>query len=498
MPTELQVNKKASSSLNVAIVGGGIAGATIALYLSELGINVTLLEKGPSLVNGPPICHLHAGGNLYPEISEQQCLTLLAQSIDILRLYPYAADHRPTVIAVPKMHKSTPQQLLPRLNKLQTKYQDLIEQDIANKQLGESEDYYQLFSRQEVEKLASKAPVSKPQTLSEWIIPVAKNIDLDNFQFPLIMVQEYGLNLFRLAATAGLSLQKNPHCQLLMNCKVQGVKALDNQAGWQIDYQTGTQDKLLKVDYLINAAGFRTGLIDDMLGFKRQRLVEFKAAYVTHWSEFDYIWPEVIFYGERGTPNGMAQLTPYPGGYFQLHGMSQDITLFKDGLVASSEESAQPKLSNDFINKIDVNWAKHEIDTRSQSAIDYLSSYIASFRTAQIASKPLFGAQQIPGGDPSLRASDVSFVGDNYARCEIVKASSVLTAADEVLAHMKQNGLLSANLQASRVFPFTKQLEESEILAYAKGLTTERHYPSALAEINVAAKDKAKKHVGQS
>ncbi|EDQ02061.1 hypothetical protein [Shewanella benthica] len=41
------------------------------------------------------------------------------------------------------------------------------------------------------------------------------------------------------------------------------------------------------------------------------------------------------FYGERGTPQGMAQLTPYPDGYFQLHGMTQDITPFNNGLVAS-------------------------------------------------------------------------------------------------------------------------------------------------------------------
>ncbi len=32
----------------------------------------------------------------------------------------------------------------------------------------------------------------------------------------------------------------------------------------------------------------------------------------------DAQWPEVIFHGERGTPNGMAQLTPYPDGFFQL------------------------------------------------------------------------------------------------------------------------------------------------------------------------------------
>ncbi|GAL14445.1 hypothetical protein JCM19233_5457 [Vibrio astriarenae] len=55
----------------------------------------------------------------------------------------------------------------------------------------------------------------------------------------------------------------------------------------------------------------------------RERLVEFKAAYVTRWTENQYQWPEVIFHGERGTPNGMAQLTPYSDNTFQLHGMTK-------------------------------------------------------------------------------------------------------------------------------------------------------------------------------
>ena len=35
----LQINENNEQQTKVAIVGGGIAGATVALYLSELGIN---------------------------------------------------------------------------------------------------------------------------------------------------------------------------------------------------------------------------------------------------------------------------------------------------------------------------------------------------------------------------------------------------------------------------------------------------------------------------
>ena len=97
----LEENKK-SDRPTIAIIGGGIAGSTSALHLAEIGLNVVLVEKSPSLVSGPPICHLHAGGNLYRDISADQCIELLKQSIDSVRLYPHTINRRPTVIAVPK------------------------------------------------------------------------------------------------------------------------------------------------------------------------------------------------------------------------------------------------------------------------------------------------------------------------------------------------------------------------------------------------------------
>ena len=78
----MQSEQQTSVSPKIAIIGGGIAGATTAVHLAELGMDITLIEKSASLVCGPPICHLHAGGNLYREISTQQCIELLKQSID--------------------------------------------------------------------------------------------------------------------------------------------------------------------------------------------------------------------------------------------------------------------------------------------------------------------------------------------------------------------------------------------------------------------------------
>lgn len=473
---------------NIAIVGGGVAGASIALYLGQLGLHATLFEKESSLVGGPPFCHLHAGGNLYREISDKQCTTLLKQSIDFLHFYPFIVDYRPTVIALPVTDKSTPDALLPRLELLKTEYQELITADPKNKVLGESCDYYKLYDRKQIEHLKQQPIVPSPKTSDEWMIAVAKNIDLGKVQFPLILVQEYGLNLFRLAAGTTLALEQMPSVTLRTKTAVTNVEK--NAAKyWKITYSQEGKTHQENFDYLINAAGFRTGKIDDMIGVECESIVEFKAAYVSKCESYSKIpFPEIIFHGERGTPRGMGQFTPYPGGYFQLHGMTKDITLYEDGLVANTKFSCQPRLGQNFIEKIEKSWSKEETDKRTTTAVKHLSQFIPSFSKAHVGSKPLFGAQQIPGNDPNLRVAEVSFPTKHYARCEIVKVSSVMDMIDAVIEQFINLGYIDKSLHGKRDFDYLSNLTENEIKEYAQKLCKERDYPVLLANRNVTGK----------
>lgn len=471
-----------TNNTSVGVVGGGMAGSTVALRLAEQGISVTLFEEGASLVNGPPICHLHAGGNLYREISDEQCMTLLRQSIDTLRVFPHTANIRPTVIAIPKHDNGHPEQLLSRLHKLRQEYASLIEKDQENKVLGPVDEYFKLYDREALEALSKQDSPIIAQTLDDWMIPVAKNLNLNEFKLPLIIVQEYGLSVFRIAATVSLALEKIDNCKVFTQSKVTHIQHQENNLGWEIAYTTTKNSRhTLEVDYLVNACGYRTGTLDDIPGFKRDRLVEFKAAYLAHWPDCKDEWPEVIFHGERGTPNGMAQLTPYPNGYFQLHGMTEEITLFKEGMVASSEHSAQPKLGGLFHRKLSDRWYQTEIEQRSINAIKHVAQFIPSFNSAVVGGNPLFGAQQIPGDDPSLRAADVSFAGVNYARAEIVKASSALEVADAIIGNLNKKAPKSNYQQLSQRFPVTNALTPNEIISLAKKLADDRDFPTALA-----------------
>jgi len=470
----------------VAIVGGGIAGASAALYLGGLGVDVTLFEKESSLVSGPPMCHLHAGGNLYREIDNAQCVALLKQSIELLRFYPHGVDFRPTVLATPKDDPQTPLEFLSRLELLKQEYTKLIQKDAKNEVLGEPQNYYKLYSKEDLLKLQKRQNVLKPQELDEWMIIVSKNIDLEKLQFPLILVQEYGLNMFRISASATLSLQKLSNAKVYTQTQVKDV--ICNEDSFSLSYLNAEGEKTEEFDYLINAAGFRTGEIDDMLSLKRPRLTEFKASYVVEWKKDSALWPEIIFHGQRGTPKGMAQFTPYPQGHFQLHGMTEDITLFENGLAQSCEESSHPKLDEIFLQKINRGWHSSIIEERTQLAIEHLAKYMPIFKDAKIASKPLYGAQQIPGYDKTLRASEVSFECDRYARCEIVKASSILTMTDAITKELIKLKILSKELQGNREFFGFTELDSKQITKLARQICKEREYPEAMAELNCSFK----------
>lgn len=191
-----------TQSPTVAVIGGGSAGSTIAIRLAMAGIHVHLIEKNPSLINAPPMCHLHAGGNLYREISDEDCRMLMRQCIDIAKLYPESIDVRPTLITVPKRDNSTATDLLPRLDMLTAYYQSLVDADPSNQVLGNVEDYYRVYDKQQIQQLIQLEAKDIPTTTDEWVVAALKVMDLEKLQYPIIAVQEFGWNIFRLSASA--------------------------------------------------------------------------------------------------------------------------------------------------------------------------------------------------------------------------------------------------------------------------------------------------------
>ena len=450
----------------IGVIGGGIAGVSTALLLDE---DITLFERKDSLISGPPFCHLHAGGNLYPTLPLKECKQLLKESIDFAKIYPLSVDYRPTVVTFPKSCSQEPLEYIKKLESIKKEYEELIKQDISNKLLGEPQNYYKIYNKKDILELKKKEIPKEPKTLDEWMISFSKYVNLDSIKFPVIIIQEYGLNMFQSAAAAELLLSKKKNVDLKLNTEVFDVKRVGDK--FVVSYSSGDAILQEKFDYIINAAGFLSGKIDDALGFKRAKLVEFKAAYVTKWSD-KVKFPEIIFHGKRGTPRGMAQFTPYAGGYFQLHGMTKDITLFDNGLVKAPSGVSYAKLDSNFLKKIDFGWSVDEAKLRTKKAIEHFKDFIPKFaKEAKVTSTPLFGAQQIPGNNPELRAAEVSFE-KNYARCEIVKVSSAISMVKAIAKKF--------NLKYSSKID---DLEPKSVETLAKKIAKNRNYPEKVGEI---------------
>jgi len=165
--------------------------------------------------------------------------------------------------------------------------------------------------------------------------------------------------------------------------------------------------------------------------------------------------------------------------------MTKDITLYEDGLVASSTVSCQPHLKQNFMEKIEKSWSKEETVQRTTSAIKHLAQFIPSFKDAKVGSKPLFGAQQIPGDDPTLRVAEVSFPTEGYARCEIVKVSSTLDMLDAITKELIKLRYLDADVKGKRDIEVLENLIDEDITTYGESLCKEREYPVLLAHRNV-------------
>ena len=181
-------------------------------------------------------------------------------------------------------------------------------------------------------------------------------------------------------------------------------------------------------------------------------------------------------------PQGMAQFTPYANGFVQLHGMTEDITLFKDGLAASTSQTAQPKLPDHLLSKVYQGWSEQELSIRTERAIAHFSRWMPDFSAATVAGKPLCGAQQIPGEDASLRAAGASFPLPRYARIELVKASSGLSSIMQIIEHIKSQGWIELSVDWHR---HDQLISDDAVMAhlsdYAVELTTRRDYPKELA-----------------
>ncbi|MCT7656768.1 hypothetical protein MBH78_23455 [Oceanimonas sp. NS1] len=156
--------------------------------------------------------------------------------------------------------------------------------------------------------------------------------------------------------------------------------------------------------------------------------------------------------------------------------MTDSITLFKNGLVASPEHSAQPRLPDAYRHQLDNGWSLNDTEARTRRAIAHLARLLPVAR-ATPAGKPLFGAQQIPGSDPKLRAADVSFEGHPLRPGGNCKGQLALTAADRIVAKLTELGWLTSQGPLSPDLALSQRQSAAEVESIAIRLAEARGCP---------------------
>ncbi len=126
---------------------------------------------------------------------------------------------------------------------------------------------------------------------------------------------------------------------------------------------------------------------------------------------------------------------------------------------------------------------KMKIKTRTENSINYIAQFVPSFNSATVGGPPLYGAQQIPGDDVNLRVGEVSFSTKYYARSEIIKASSALTVANQIIDRMQQEKIVSPFPKRSNINSLLNSVSKNEIDKLAAEFTNVRGYPKALSQL---------------
>jgi len=358
-------------------------------------------------------------------------------------------------------------------------YCKILSKDSSLALLGDSTNYYSQYSYDDCVKLAKGVRQSNSNLTS--LSTALKIIDLRKLKFPIFSVNEFGINQFRIAALLTDILLNRENCTLKLNTSVTSIKK--QSSTFSLTYRADDSECIETFDYVINACGYKSALTDSMLGIFKNRILEFKASYLAFWEQNVKI-PELIFHGKRCTSNGMGQLTPYCDGLFQIHCMKEGISLFKNGLTASSKELHEI-YSDNFLSNYQ-NFARNstEVKNLTMESIKFISKYIPTFSDAVFAGKPFYGIQQIPGKDPSLRTADVCFNMDGYVTVEIVKISSAIQAAENIIDRLKNEGHITNNnsIQNVNIAEKLPLKERRRLDVQAMNIAKKRGYPPAIAK----------------
>jgi len=380
--------------MKIAIRGGGIGGTTAALKLLERygdAIEIDLFEKRDDILRGPPFCHLHLGGMLYPDLPFEECKSLFDHSFEFMKEFPESLLIRPTVVCYRKESEYIPQELILKCHLIHN--------------LGAIDDYFAVYTRQDFDhfKLSGKVPF-KSEFHDPFVQEFMKIISPDTIKFPVVSVREYGIDMNIVRETLKSKLKHFPNFHLHLNT----ISSGDSE-----------------YDLVVNATGANNPRGPAFYEMKASWIVKLDETAYTEISDDNKIAvPEIAVIGERNTPFGMVQISPMGKSLFQIHSMTKECTLFGcETSLNAFDANLKKFIENDSIDE-------SVIESRIQQAIIDVNK-ISSLQFSKIIGQNcLWGVQRIEGNDTTKRASDIVYRKKKIVEIVIVKGISAVYAAN--------------------------------------------------------------------
>lgn len=379
----------------IAIIGGGISGVTSALKLANDKNNeIHLYEKRSYLLKGPPYCHLHAGGILYPEISIKDAQELLSNSLEFANYFWDCLDYRPTIVAYRSSSSYSPSELLFKCKANKISYQ------FSNTTLfGKVDNFYAVYTKEDMihYKIYGTLPHSDDigrKYHDSYVKYFCKFLDdVNSIKYPFVSVCEPGIN------------QKKVEEKLLRDIyHFDNIKVFTNKSV--------TLNELNDYNTIVNASG--NNIFDNTFDNEKY---EFKSSWIIKSALTVDNLPEIAIIGERETENGMIQLTPIQPGVFQVHCMSKDSTII-----------------DTYTSCRKVYLTRDEIEKRGNVAIRELSKLFSILIMSKVDSA-CPGLQRIPYDSKSKRISQIKYTyRDNKQLIDIqtLKACSVISIINKL------------------------------------------------------------------
>lgn len=428
---------------NIAIIGGGISGCVTALTLlksTDLGkdnIKISLFEKRKQILKSLPYCHLHVSGVLYPDLSLSDCEQLFHESIQFAKEYKNFINIRPLIVAYKSSSKYTPASLILKLQFIRLVYSKFNAKNI----FGCPTDYFHIYTREDMLFFKKNGRLPKncynSHTLHvENFCNLIKNID--DIQYPFISVIEPGINQMSLETHLIELLHQTKNITIHTNTEITSVNKNVAENYWTINH-TST-----KYDYIINSTGSHSSQLfsssnKEYLELKSSWLIQLSLSSFLHTSSI----PEIAVIGERGTDNGMIQLTPINylpkcsdsrSQTFQIHYMSPKSSIIK--LLTTNHNSINKIIVKDFLHNWESLLNQKETANRTTAASKHI---LETFNIHNDQIKPLnismAGIQRTVSSSHSTRHSNVVLLPD-YCEIQLIKATGISKIANKISKYM--------------------------------------------------------------